>query len=300
MVALAAKRLSGGQAVVGTWSIRWAGRRGDDDPDERRGRRRRAPSQPTRGRAARAAPSLVSSPRRGCVADAAHGCDQLRSAVSSLRRRERCRSSTTTAVTAESRSARRGRGYAPSRAPGLVKRSSAAGCTRWATARLRPRRGSPGERRVHLQVVATEHVAIEPGLPGAPQHGRRASHSSSRLNGLEVVVTAHRQAAHLVLGGIAGGEEQDRACGPPTPHPPTTHRTRRGRGASRRARTSRAPFGHRGKRLAARACRRHLEAVMARGRPSIERRFSSSSTTAGALRPCPHSPGDPGSWLRTR
>ena len=74
---------------------------------------------------------------------------------------------------------------------------------------------------VHLEVAARNTVRSLAALPGAPQHGRRAGHQlleAERL--LEVVVAAEREPAHLVLGGVAGGEEQHRRVVAAGPQPP--------------------------------------------------------------------------------
>ena len=90
------------------------------------------------------------------------------------------------------------------------------------TRRYRSRLNSVGDREtsvaaaghpvgvvVELEVAGLQDGAFVAGLTGPAQHGGRAGDElleAERL--LQVVVTAHRQAAHLVLRGVPGGEEQ--------------------------------------------------------------------------------------------
>ena len=72
---------------------------------------------------------------------------------------------------------------------------------------------------------------------GAAQHGVDAGDQLPEAERLgQVVVAAEGQAPDLVLDGVAGGQEEHRACAGPTPRGAAARRSRRGRAASRRAR----------------------------------------------------------------
>ncbi len=73
---------------------------------------------------------------------------------------------------------------------------------------------------VHLQVREREHVVL-PDRHGAAQHGVDPGHELVEAEGLgHVVVAAGGEAPDLVLGAVAGGEEQHGRPVAPGPQPP--------------------------------------------------------------------------------
>ena len=64
---------------------------------------------------------------------------------------------------------------------------------------------------VELEVLEVEPARLRRGLAGAAQHGADARDQLLEAERLgDVVVAAQREAADLVLGGVARGEEDDR------------------------------------------------------------------------------------------
>jgi two-component system, OmpR family, sensor kinase len=82
--------------------------------------------------------------------------------------------------------------------------------------RRRQRHGLPGACDamgvvVHLEVGAAQHLPVVLRQPRPPQDGLDPGDELLEAEGLhEVVVAAEGEATHLVLGGVAGGEEQHR------------------------------------------------------------------------------------------